>query len=678
MTSIPAAPSSVVAVRNSDSQATVSWVDNATGGAPYTSLTVQQRYGTGIESHSDWVVVANPTGTATNQVITGLSPNLYYQFQVRANNSVGSSGWQPVSGGGTNVYMTPGAPTGATAATAGSTVVVNWTNNSYVDEGNYFLVQRSVGGGAYTTVASALSYDATTWTDPSPSVVSTNQYQIAAYRTTPDALQSSWATTNLVGTISAPMAPTKLAPNGTPVDFTAINTFTWQHNPGTDGSAQTHFSIQTSTNGGSTWTALVTDVASSASSYAVPAATFTNGTTLLWQVQTEGSTGATPVHSPWSASATVTGYAIPVGALVTPVDGSSIYVGPLSFSWTYNQDQGLTQANWSCALYDSTGTTLLQTVTGTGTGTSGSFTYPVVDGVTYKIILTVQSTSRQFSNPSTVSVTIHFLPPVPVSITPTYFPCNGTMQLELIASAPASGTTVAVDHVSVQRRINGGDWITVANSIDMSVVKDLFYIDPLPITHGLNEYRVIAVSATPSYRVGNPVPITTSDGDTPGDGVWAFLNYGPNFTTLLRYHGDPTIAIKTARNKAAQPLLGLEFPIILQGTNVTRELTLTGSLYYSDDCIPFDLNNCVFDSSTDDWNTAGEEAGLVCFRDYRGRRYFGMLGDVITTDGLANAQSSSSYIPARRNLSSLQYSVSETYFNENLASTDVTAAEGGH
>ena len=38
--------------------------------------------------------------------------------------------------------------------------------------------------------------------------------------------------------------------------------------------------------------------------------------------------------------------------------------------------------------------------------------------------------------------------------------------------------------------------------------------------------------------------------------------------------------------------------------------------------------DCEHDSPLTDWIEAGLEADLVCFRDYTGRRLFGMLGDV--------------------------------------------------
>jgi hypothetical protein len=87
---LPAAPTAVTATRNSDAQVTLSWTPHATTGAPYTSQTVQMRTFTG-SVWGAWVTLTTASAAATGYVAAGLSANHVYDFQVRANNTAGSS-----------------------------------------------------------------------------------------------------------------------------------------------------------------------------------------------------------------------------------------------------------------------------------------------------------------------------------------------------------------------------------------------------------------------------------------------------------------------------------------------------------------------------------------------------------------------------------------------------------
>lgn len=301
----PAAPSGVGAVRNSDSQATVSWTRNATTAKPYTSLTVQMRTYTG-GYWFPWQTVATVSGTATSYVKTGLSANHAYEFQVRANNSAGSSAFVDSP----NVYTTPAAPSlvDSSINTAGTQITTTWQNNHFSYTGITLRVERSVNGAAFAQVASGLTYNTTSWTDTAPGA-GNNQYRVRAYNSS-GGLYSAYGTGDVVTTVVPPLAPTLLSPNGTKVDFTKAVTLNWKHNPGTDKAAQSAFLLQYSSNGGSTWAALNGAGTSSAtSSYTIPANTLVNGTTYQWRVQTRGATSGG--YGPYSAAATFTGASTP-------------------------------------------------------------------------------------------------------------------------------------------------------------------------------------------------------------------------------------------------------------------------------------------------------------------------------------------------------------------------------
>jgi hypothetical protein len=599
----PAAPSGVTATRNSDTQATVAWTRNATTAAPYTSVTVQRSSWTGT-AWSAWATVATTSSTATSFVDTGVAANNQYRYQVKSNNSVGSSAYV-VSG---NVKMTPAAPTNAAAVlqSSGTSIVVTWTNNHYNDTFIDLTVQRSVAGGAYATVATLTDHTLTTWTDSAPGA-GTNTYRVTALQTT-GSLSSAAAASNTVSTTVPPLAPTTLSPNGIAVDWTLAQTLTWKHNPGGDGAAQTAFIIETSTNGGTSWSALNgSGTASSVSSYTVPANTLTNGVSRLWRVRTRGVASAG--YGPNSASATVDGSATPVTAITGPA--TTITALPATATWTYSQANGSAQAAYELTLYKSG--QVVESASGT-TATSYVLTTPFQQGATYTLAVRTRSAAGIWSTSATRSLTISLLPPAPVTATATYQAETGTTVLSLTGNAPGAGE-VAVVSATVERRVPGGSWVTLLR--DVALPNDV--LDLLPATKGSTEYRVTGKSATPTYREEAVVTVSPTGGD------WVLVNYGDGFTQALRFRSNAEVSSTAGREKVAQRFLGRTRPVPRIGQGRTRVVTAAGSLVH--DPTGADVVT-LWDSPPEDWETAAQESEVVCFRDYTGRRVFGLLSDV--------------------------------------------------
>jgi hypothetical protein len=428
----PAAPSSVTATRNSDTQATVAWTRNATTAAPYTSVTVQRGYWTG-SAWSAWTTVATTSSTATSFVDTGVAANNQYRYQVKANNSVGSSAYVAAS---VYVKMTPAAPSNASAAlqSSGTSIALSWQNNHYLDTNITLTIQRSVAGGAYANVATGLAYTTATWTDNAPGA-GTNTYRVTAVQSV-GSLSSAAATTNTVSTTVPPLAPTSLSPNGIAVDWTQAQVLTWTHNPGGDQAAQTAFILEYSNDSGSTWLALNgSGTASSVSSYTVPANTLTNGVSRLWRVRTRGVASAG--YGPNSASATVVGSGTPVTTITGPA--TTITALPATVTWTYSQAQGSAQAAYEVTLYKSG--QVVESASGTS-GTSYTLTAPLQQGASYTVSVRTRSAAGLWSVSATRSLTVSLLPPGGVYTSPSFQAETGTAVLHLEAvPAPAATRT---------------------------------------------------------------------------------------------------------------------------------------------------------------------------------------------------------------------------------------------
>lgn len=603
----PAPPSGVAATRNSDSQATVTWVNHATAGEPYSSLLVQRMEWSG-SSWGPWVNVGYASKSATSLVVTGLSANRKHHFRVRANNSVGVSAFVDSA---QSVYMTPAAPSGVTSSldSSGSTITTTWQDNAYTDAGVSFTIQRSVNGGVYADVVTGIPQGTLTWTDPTPGG-GTNRYRVAAVQSV-GSLSSAYAEGNTVSTIVAPLAPSTLAPNGEPVDFTRSVILTWKHVHGGDAAQQSAFQIEYSADGGGSWAQLNgTGTTSTAQSYTIPAYTLANGGTYLWRVRTQGIPSAG--YGPFSASATMIGSSTPTATL-TPL-GASVVELPIPLEWAYNQDEGAPQSSWEAQILRAVDRALVDTASGSNTATSTVFSgTKLVDGQSYIARVRVQSADGLWSDWAEDGFTVDLLPPAAVLVEGTFDPETGTVVLSL--SEIPDGTSVAVDHVTVERRVAGGEWSTLIEGLTLPTD----FLDVIPLTAGENTYRVTSVSATPTYRVNDDVVVTA---DPQG---WVFVNYGNDYTTVLRFHTEPKISEKAEREQALVKLLGRAKPVALYGEGTTREVSVAGVLLHDD-------AQDAPDSPPVDWELAGHEAEIVCFRDFTGRRFFGQISGVSTAD----------------------------------------------
>lgn len=424
--SAPLAQTSRALVRNDDSSVTLSWVRENTSQRPYTSQTIAYRR---LDQNDAWsgYSYVSVSSTATSYTQTGLVAGGVYEFLIRANNTVGSNAYQDFS---PFSYMTPTPPSSVVSAIdgGGSTITTTWAENAYTSAYVTHSIERSVNGGAWTSMATGLSVDAETWTDPAPGA-GANQYRVSTTVAAPSGTATSAPTVgNTVSTIVAPLAPTNLSPNGIPTDLANEGaTLTWKHNHGGDGAAQTQFSIQYSADSGATWDPLVTDVVSESSLYVLPSGVLANGATYLWRAQTQGV--ASEGYGPWSGSATIIGSSRPTATLDPSRPEATSITLPLVIAWTYNQDELSPQTAWEVQVVDSG-----SVVVGSGAGSTEaetSIVLPLVDGAVYTVRVRVRSGAGMWSNWTETTTTVDLLPPVPVDVSGEYDVCTGTVILHL-------------------------------------------------------------------------------------------------------------------------------------------------------------------------------------------------------------------------------------------------------
>lgn len=654
----PNTPTMGATYRVSDSRGTVNWTNNSSAARPYSTITITRRF----SWNDGFTTVATVPGSSTSWVDNGLRANAQVQYQIRANNSAGSSGW---SGFSTTYYTTPGTPTGVNASLSGSTIVVRWTNNVNYSPHYGVWIERSNAGGAWSVVASNLASGTTQWTDTSPPAGS-NQYRVRAkaidttYNTGP---YSSYGTSNTVSTMVPPLAPTLLYPNGLDRDGHLLFGMFWQHNPGGDNAPQTRFQIRYSSNGGSTWT-IIGPITSSSSTYEMPPDTLVNGLTYVWQVSTKGTHAS---FGPWSTSATIPTSTTPTVTMTGPP--ALITVLPVVAEWTFNQDEGLPQAGWEGRLLSDDGT-VLEAGSGT-TEQAWTLTYPVEDGQTYTVQVRARANTI-WSDPNTgvgwaeTTFTVDLLPPANVTITPNVDDCSGTISLLLHADDPVEGVTAAVAFVDVQRRIDGGDWVTLIAGVELDPNRTV--VDDKPTLNGMNEYRLIVTSISPSTAIMPDPPLQVPLTGFSRTARYGFLHWGPGLQTIERASCDPQISEQGGRARAAEPVKGREDPMLLVGTQRSRTVSVAFTVGRPG-CPPTTPGDCPDpDSTAVDFLLAGRNATVALWRDWRGRRIYGMLSDVSTSD-----------VEGSTTMSTVSFTITQTFYVEGVTPLgDPTAVgEGG-
>lgn len=235
-------PANVTATAQSSSSINISWgsVSGATGYYIYRSSTSTGTY-TQVGS-----------STTTSYTDTELSASTTYHYRVAAYNSNGTSSQsssvsattQSSGGGGT----VPGTPTGVTASrnpTGSTTVRVSWNSVSGATSYRVYYSSTGSGSGSLEGSPTTTSYDST-----NHSTTSTHYFRVSAVNSTGEGSPSSWVSVEAV-------APT----------FVAVTSITGVPTSGTAGTALTLTGTVNPSNA--------------------------TNKTIIWSVNTAGTTGAT-------------------------------------------------------------------------------------------------------------------------------------------------------------------------------------------------------------------------------------------------------------------------------------------------------------------------------------------------------------------------------------------------
>lgn len=604
---IPRPPKDQAVVRNSDTQATITWTrdaDASNQAQPWTGVYVERW----SQSSGTWTRIATITAAGTTSYSdTGIVANDRYKYRLLSYNGTGSSA--PVET--TYIATTPSAPIAVFAEKQDDlSIVVTWTNTANYQSGSKIL-DNDVEVG---TVGAGIA----TWADLTPNPAIQHTYKIVAVADDKESVPST--PSNTVQLQAPPNAPTNVAP-GIPTYSQSddnpdgnLPKITWKHNP-VDSSVQRKYLIRIRKTGDSTWQELTTETSDRQSSGEVELAV---ALAMNWgydvgQYEIQVKTwGADPDPGPYSATATFRIENNPAVALISPETDEVIDRSRVTAEWSYTQAQGRAQQQFVLTLKRDGNTVWTRTVN--GTATSYAIPYTLLDDTTYSLSLDVVASNGLRSGTQSVVFSVDYAEPALPELTVEFSIADGSHNLSINNPSEPIETVFnrvyrCIDQNSEWMNINDVDPFPEIIDSEWEFIGEFAPNTTMPdyegLTYGRTVYRVEAVSEIPSSKT-NAIYID----------VWstrAWIGAGDNFSFTVSVPYD--IAISDTDDLQYQDkhwFDGRILPVLITGEAQKHTMTFAGSLD------PFNEVG----STWEDLRAIAKVPGTKCYRDLDGRRIY--------------------------------------------------------
>jgi titin len=427
---LPGTPTGVTTSAG-QSQVTVSWSVPSGNSSAISSYSLQYSTNSGVS----WSSVITTGSSATSYVASVTANGSSYIFKVAATNAAGTGSYSTASSGATP-YDVPSVPTSVAGTAGSSSASLTWTSSQ-------------ANGSAITSYQVQYSSDGgTTWSNSLSTGSSTASYSVTGL-TVGTTYVFRVAATNSVGTGGWSLTSSSVTPYGPPLAPTGVvatagvgqATLTWTA-PSNNGNAITNYSIQNSTDGGSTWSA-ATLTGSTSTSKTVTG--LTAGTAIVFRVAAINAAG-TGTYS--SATDPINPYSVPAAPTAVTATAGLLQA---TVSWTAGNSNGSTITNYYVQYSSNSGSTW-----STATSTGSSSTSYTVTGLTaaasyiFKVAaVNTAGTGAYSSNSSTV--TVYNVPSAPTGV-------QGTIGDQQVALTWTAGSTngSAITNYYVQYSSDGG------------------------------------------------------------------------------------------------------------------------------------------------------------------------------------------------------------------------------
>ena len=333
-------------------------------------------------------------------------------------------------------------------------------------------------------------------------------------------------------------------------------TYRWQHNP-LDGSAQTAAELQTSTNGGSTWT---TYSETTAQAHSVTYSGANVGQTVTWRVRTKGADAS---WGPYSATKSFLIAQAPSISIILE-DGNGNPLGgtlsdmPLVYVLTVNDPSGtIAGATVSVGGYTEDATSL--------SGQIDAAEFLPENNSTYTFAVQVQSTSTLTASASTTFDTSFILPQAgTLAVTDD----NGIETLTVGLEAQQPGETAATS-IAVYREYAGGMVLLAKDLSDGDTISDLYA--PLNADFAYIVATFSAAGIAKQTRFSQHIKSS----------VWQVI-YGGGKVASAIWNPAGDITLKRPQRTLVQ-YIGRTYPVSYDGTAMSDERSMSWVLLSEDE-----------------------------------------------------------------------------------------------
>ena len=629
---LPTAPAAITATVQSDVQVDLGW-NNPTG-TSHTGFYIEQS----TDAGTTWTPVITTATQATSHVALGLTPLTDYQFRVSTVNPVGTS--TPSSVVSTTTFGHPGVPTTLTTTSlTGSIIELNWVAPTVLNGGavTEYKIERSTNAGTtWGPLVTNTGGLAVTYQDTGLTTTQEYHYRVSAYNVygvgNPGNESSSVASDVPSQVTGLTAAPT--------INYTVD--LAWSA-PNGNGYAVSGYHIESSTDGGTTWTDLEANTASTTTTYAH--INLSTGVTYTYQVSAINTVGT------GVASTTISSTAgdVPDAPVLTL---SALPSNIIQSDWTIPANNGFAITTYQIERSADAGTTWVP-VTSVNANTfqdpnlTNSVTYQ------YKVSATNLVGSSAFSGVVQIVAGNS-----PGTVNPLTATTTSNTSIDLAWTTPNSNGYAVTGYFIERSTDAGATWVPhVANTQSLSIG----YSDTGLTTGTIYTYQVSAInplgtgpaSSTASSHAGDvpgvpsltltalPNSIIQLDWTAPANNGFAITTYQVEKSSDAGTTWSPLTSVNALTTQDSGLTNGNTYQYRVLATNQIGSSVFSGVVQIIAGDVPSAITSLTATTQSDTsvsltWPAAGNNGYAVT-----GYRVEQSLDSINWTDSIANTQSTS-------------------------------------